>query len=578
MYLKQLYIKNVGPLEELYLEMPFNENNEPKPIVFVGENGSGKTILLSSIVEGLFEIGAKLFDDVLPPYKGSGHKYYRICNATNRRLGFAYNFTALRFEQSGSKCDFLDKAGTFEISIIKDKLHDFLITSTQTDHYQKSISIEANAETLKNEFRSGSYFYLPAYRFEEPFWKNEKKDLDSRIGLYSTDLNKEIEIISSLSKNKAFLMDIIFDSSIYKEEPDLGKIESLHILLQKIKQKDDLYFSLGPRYTNRIWIVETKNNKFVRQTLPSIDNLSLGEISILSIFLNILRHADEIFYQKMEQIRGIVLIDEIDVHLHSNLQMDALPKLIKLFPKVQFILTTHSPLFLLGMEKNFGGDEFEVRELPSGEKISAERFSEFGKAYEAFKQTKTYEDELMAFLKQNKKPILFVEGETDILYIRKATDFCGKSQLIEEIEIRDGKGFGSLDKIWNKFDSSISKIIPQKIMLLYDCDEQREDKPKDNITRKNIPQNKNNPIKIGIENLFSSKTIDKITKTNSMFIDHTKSTSKRTRGEDQEIPEIFEVNENEKSNLCKWLCDNGTKEDFEGFNCVFDIIEETLLN
>ncbi len=43
---------------------------------------------------------------------------------------------------------------------------------------------------------------------------------------------------------------------------------------------------------------------------------------------------------------GIVLIDEIDVHLHPAWQMSVLPKFKKLFPNVQLIATTHSPLVL----------------------------------------------------------------------------------------------------------------------------------------------------------------------------------------------------------------------------------------
>ena len=39
-------------------------------------------------------------------------------------------------------------------------------------------------------------------------------------------------------------------------------------------------------------------------------------------------------------------------------------------------------------------------------------------------------------------------------------------------------------------------------------------------------------------------------------------------------PEKIEVNRNEKKNLCDWLCANGTKEDFEGFDIVLDIIAD----
>ena len=51
-------------------------------------------------------------------------------------------------------------------------------------------------------------------------------------------------------------------------------------------------------------------------------------------------------------IFGIVLIDEIDLHLHPSLQRDLIPRLRKVFPKVQWIVTTHSPLVLANFDVN----------------------------------------------------------------------------------------------------------------------------------------------------------------------------------------------------------------------------------
>lgn len=43
---------------------------------------------------------------------------------------------------------------------------------------------------------------------------------------------------------------------------------------------------------------------------------------------------------------GIVLIDEVDMHLHPSWQQVVLPSLLEAFPSVQFIVTTHSPQVL----------------------------------------------------------------------------------------------------------------------------------------------------------------------------------------------------------------------------------------
>jgi len=53
-----------------------------------------------------------------------------------------------------------------------------------------------------------------------------------------------------------------------------------------------------------------------------------------------------------EDIEAIVLIDEIDLHLHPSLQRELVPRLRKVLPKVQWIVTTHSPLVLANFDAN----------------------------------------------------------------------------------------------------------------------------------------------------------------------------------------------------------------------------------
>ncbi|WP_044246814.1 AAA family ATPase [Chondromyces apiculatus] len=49
-------------------------------------------------------------------------------------------------------------------------------------------------------------------------------------------------------------------------------------------------------------------------------------------------------------MEGTVLLDEIDVHLHPTWQAPLIPALKKVFPRLQFIATTHSPMMLPGLE------------------------------------------------------------------------------------------------------------------------------------------------------------------------------------------------------------------------------------
>jgi predicted ATP-binding protein involved in virulence len=63
------------------------------------------------------------------------------------------------------------------------------------------------------------------------------------------------------------------------------------------------------------------------------------------------------FYEK----EGIVLIDEIETHLHLELQRLILPMLTRVFPNIQFIVTTHSP-FVLSSIKNAVAYDLEKKE------------------------------------------------------------------------------------------------------------------------------------------------------------------------------------------------------------------------
>lgn len=66
--------------------------------------------------------------------------------------------------------------------------------------------------------------------------------------------------------------------------------------------------------------------------------------------------------QRRYDLEGIVLIDEIETHLHVELQKEIVPILTELFPNIQFILTTHSP-FVLNSAKNAVVYDLEKRLL-----------------------------------------------------------------------------------------------------------------------------------------------------------------------------------------------------------------------
>ena len=160
--------------------------------------------------------------------------------------------------------------------------------------------------------------------------------------------------------------------------------------------------------------------------------MSSGETALLDLFLSILRDFDlsGATFNNAVEIRGIVVVDEIDLHLHAVHQHEILPSLMRMFPKVQFIVTTHSPLFVLVMVQTFGEDGFALYQLPQGQQVSPEEFTEFGDAYQAFTATSKFSDDVRSAVRDAQAPILYMEGKTDVQYLRKAAELLNKEDSL----------------------------------------------------------------------------------------------------------------------------------------------------
>ncbi|EAI3905153.1 hypothetical protein YZ18_01805 [Campylobacter lari] len=564
MYLEKIIIKNISAIEYLEFTASFTEEGNPKPIIIVGANGSGKTTLLSNIIDSFYEISSNLFDNVAK-MENTNRKFYKVNGSSNLNFnkdkGFAIiNYKSKNIEKSIEYIDY--------INCDTDDIKEFCSFNLETKSSKKTTYFNKDyIERLRQEWHTQAHYYQPANRYEEPFWKNPNFD-DSfkETKKYINKYNKELEIITSLEKNYSYILDIVLDGLLYKSNKDSLLWNEINKILQEIKQDKAFTFGIGPRHSNnRIGIY--KDEKLF---LNNINQLSLGELTLLNLFVNIIRHTD-LSNETMDKLEGIVVIDEIDVHLHSDLQSKVLPSLIKLFPKIQFIITTHSPLFVLGMQKEFFKDDgFDLLEMPNGIRISVERFSEFQKAYDTFRQTKTFEENI----KKSKLPLVLVEGDYDIRYIKHVCTLFQREDILNNITLYDADGYENLNKIWKSKETT--KYFDNKILLLYDCDTRTENKDDGNIFKRIIPPQKDALFDRGIENLFSKETISKIRKEKPQYIDFIKSHTAEIRGKEENIPDKYSVNKDEKRNLCNWICENGTEEDFENFKVILEIIDEFL--
>lgn len=350
------------------------------------------------------------------------------------------------------------------------------------------------------------------------------------------------------------------------------KAKNLYDIAIKIIQTmmphiEDARFRFGMRMNRVLSVAEREEMQ-----VPNIFQLSSGETSLLNLFLSILRDYDlcKISFDKPEDIRGIVVVDEIDLHLHSQHQHEILPNLMKIFPRVQFVVTTHSPLFVLGLQGVLGNDGFVAHHLPQGGQIGPEEFNEFGKAYRVFSHTRKHFDTVATEIRNSRRPIIFVDGKTDVAYFTRAIKLLGEQKTFEDIEIRDGAG--QLKNIWKGLtrDHAERRVI----ILLHDCDDKVEPGERENVFRWTIPQIESHPIRKGTENQFSRETLEKVMKYNPAFVDIAGAHPSSVRGVPLTIPERWTVNPDEKANLCNWLCENGTETDFKYFQEIFDKLHE----
>lgn len=114
----------------------------------------------------------------------------------------------------------------------------------------------------------------------------------------------------------------------------------------------------------------------------TVQQLSDGYRAMLALVLDLARRMaianQYMHWRLLDEILkspAIVLIDEIELHLHPSWQQRVLPDLMRVFPNAQFIVTTHSPQVLSAIGKRHiriieDGDAYEIDEETEGAEAS----------------------------------------------------------------------------------------------------------------------------------------------------------------------------------------------------------------
>jgi len=615
MYVKRIQIMNYGPIRNLDISLPFDAER-PKPVLLVGENGSGKSILLSHVVNGM--IAAK---DAKYPESGEldEAKVFKLRSNSYITVGAQYYFARIDFE-----------SGIFVREV---RLQQPKSTYTEPpmgvdgpgseawgsdfgqdglDHFETNIRSypDPAAIPVSDIVSANCLLYFPANRMEEPAWLNtanlRAKPKYTRAPKIKGETSRRVVAHAPLRDVHDWLYDVAYDRAAFEirshsfNVPIGGEagegapaavfplplflgyqgdatnaygiaLRILQVILPNLPANPNVRFGIGGRHS-RLLSIESDAGTSV----PNVFQLSSGEHALLALFLSILRDFDlredrTIHLTSAEDVRGLVVVDEADLHLHARHQHDVLPQLIQMFPQVQFIMTTHSPLFVLGMAKMLGEDGFVVYDLPTGSLVKPEEFDEFGEAFRAFKATREFSDEVRARVEQSQRPLLYVDGTTDSDYLCRAADLLDRTDVLAGYTVEAAGGEARLKTIWNGL-TKVPEAARMSVVLLFDpeCDIERQDKGK--IHKTSMPFFDGHPIPKGIENLFDQETLERARQHRVEFIDIERERKRIVRGEEESIPESWSVNEDEKRNLCDWLCEHGTRKDFRHFKEVLDLL------
>ncbi|GLO46543.1 AAA family ATPase [Pseudomonas putida] len=462
-FIESLYFQNRSPFDEL--EVNFSEN---EIAVLTAVNGRGKTTILSHIVDAFHEMAKNWFPR---SFEGKEDKFYRVTSGLNKLNPSLPSVFYLRLNVGGDLVDYVDVIGDmsepeYQALMIENKIsyNDFsrsLNDSKTVKHWR------IDKDKAESIFKSNIVTYFPAYRFETPGYINKPYDINLSFrneASFAGTLPNPLEVISGLKTFANWLMDIVLDmqysgSNVVSIKQLLDQVVTL--ILQG-KESSSLRFGIGPRGfgATRIQVINSKTNVGV---YPSIFHMSSGEAAALCFVGELIRQADNIVRDSpVSEVTGIVLVDEVDKHLHIRLQKEVLPKLLSLFPNVQFVMSSHSPFMAMGLadealarSKIVDLDNFGISKDPYNSDLYAEVYEMMTVDSVNFRQ-QYYQ--LKEAAEKSSKTLIVTEGKTDIQHLKAATKALARNDSLSFFEVPADWG-----------DSKLEKLLEQLSKLKQSC-------------------------------------------------------------------------------------------------------------
>jgi predicted ATP-binding protein involved in virulence len=353
MNIKQLRMQSFRGINDLTLDF------DPQLNILIGNNGSGK----SSILDCLSAVLSHICD---------------LVNALYVNQNNITDFTSLR-----QKNIFLDddisagnEKSTVQLEAILNFLNfQFFIQKNRGNQSKVSAQILENnlSDRLQSFVRSTNIPVLIYYSvkrdilFEEYLdYELEKSDtvLDAYNRAFTGGQVVFKEFFEWFKLLEELENELIRDNPNYRDKQLESVRQAIYTFLPEFK---DLRIRRRPELRMTV----TKNGAEL-----TINQLSDGEKNLLAMVGDLARRLAiaNPAMEKPEQGSGVVLIDEIELHLHPKWQRMVIPALLRTFPNCQFIITTHSPQ-VLGEVKD--GKIYRLANTESG--VTAEIVRTYGR-------------------------------------------------------------------------------------------------------------------------------------------------------------------------------------------------------
>lgn len=359
MHINKLMLDNVGRFTDLEVKLAPNAKHHSNVTVLVGNNGAGKTTILKSLATSLSWLVARIRTE-----KGNGSHIAE----EDIRNGDSGAIIAIELEDCSHARSNLPDAGPedhlFAWGIArgrqgrKTSVHSSLMdTSILADHYRTRLSTDEKASLPLI-----AYYPVERSVLEIPLKIRTKHTFDQLDG-YDNALNRGVDFRRFFewfreredSENETGVSDTALSeiSKKFGNDSDIWKTLSQLKASSRDRQLTAVRSAIAafmPGFSNlrvqrkpRLHMAIDKDGVTL-----NVSQLSQGEKSMMALVGDIARRL-AMMNQSLDnplEGDGIVLIDEVDLHLHPRWQRSLIRQLSETFPNCQFVLTTHSPLVI----------------------------------------------------------------------------------------------------------------------------------------------------------------------------------------------------------------------------------------